>query len=774
MVMNPQAKKKTAPVFDLKDVDQENKMAMLNLMDGICGFSEETFQNGYQGSLFWFPLRSETSELSSETYDERKVKDIFNGFKLLAPSILLFLKQIDFIELFEKKNRLKKLLEVSLVGDKDDMINIGTKKRDFRRKIKNLNGKLAPSAVPLSLKFRVHCKGFEWMKLAATEEDWAVVDYYHGGGGGTSELKNFFQSNPNWSNSPYVSVGVRLSKPVISGNIFCFLPLPFTKGNKTGLPFHVNGFFSLSQDRHHLKWTSESDDDRSHTEKAVQWNQLMLKEIFPRAFAEVIRHLTEERRHDIDKDQLYALLPNHLKVSEDWKSIIYPVYHHLYSLNCIYTKNRQGRWICPTEAVFADCGLSPTVEDIYILHDMNIAKVDEYIMESLKEHGDLKHASLAELKLELLNQGKYQNMNTDQKQKLLLHFLDQKSTLLDDLELLPLADGTFTTFTQDSNAQCIYIFGDDAEQKMFPNMKAHFVELELQQGLKKKLLKLSDEGKFQLKVFQPEDLCKLLEICSIQNGWENDKTLTQEVSNWLLCVWNYISKLGEEKEQIIKNVSHLHLLPGNGEIKKLNVVSILKSQSGVGSLNTKVSKALENLGIVVFKTLPKKITECVEGRFVQYPTDSGLMDCLQKISQKEYLQEIIENFNFSSTDEEKHSLVIRLSSVQDIAKVKELVRKLELFATISNKQTCLEKVDVMYVEEDTHPKIPINPVDEVIYCSDNYTKIVAEKCGVKLLSFYSMVEKILIRLNSSYTLSEIKQFMAYFMENFHLFETQKG
>ncbi|XP_055956196.1 sacsin [Patella vulgata] len=232
MVMNPQAETKSAPVFDLNDLDRENQMAMLNLVDGICGFSEETFQNGYQGSLFWFPLRSEVSELSSETYDERKIKDIFNGFKLLAPSILLFLKEIESIELFEKKNQLKKLLEVSLVGDEDDMIKIRTKKRDFRKEIQNFKGKLAPSAVPLSSKFRVRCKGFAWMEHSATEEDWVVVDYYQGDGG-TSELKNFFQSNPNWSNSPYVSVGVLLSKQVISGNIYCFLPLPFTKGNKT-------------------------------------------------------------------------------------------------------------------------------------------------------------------------------------------------------------------------------------------------------------------------------------------------------------------------------------------------------------------------------------------------------------------------------------------------------------------------------------------------------------------------------------------------------------
>ncbi|KAK6178774.1 hypothetical protein SNE40_011284 [Patella caerulea] len=774
MVMNPQAETYRAPVFDLKDVDGENQMAMLNLMDGIFGFSEETFKNGYQGSLFWFPLRSKVSELSSETYDERKIKDIFHGFKLLAPSILLFLKEIESVELFEKKNQLKKLLEVSLVGDGVDMSNIGTKKRDFRKKIQNFKGKLAPGAVPLSLKFRVRCKGFAWMKHLTTEEDWVVVDYYHGDS--TSELKNFFQSNPNWSNSPYVSVGVRLSQTVTSGNIFCFLPLPFTKGNETGLPFHVNGFFSLSQDRHHLKWKSESEDDKSHTEKAVQWNQLILKEIFPNAIAEVIRQLTDESFYVIDKDQLYALLPNQSKVSEDWKSIIYPVYQHLYSISCIYTKNRQGRWISPTEAVFADQDLSSTIEDIYILHDINITKVEEYIVQSLKEHGDLKYASSDELKEELLKQGKYQDMNPDQKLNLLLHFLNQKSTLLEDLELLPLADGTFTTFTRDSNAQRVYICGDDREQKMFPNMKAHFVELELQQGLERKLLKLSEERTFQLKVFQPEDLCELLEVCLKENGWEDDKTLTQEVHNWLLCVWNYISNLGEEKEQIIKNVSHLYLLPwinenGNGEIKTLNGISILELHSGVGSLNVEVSKALENLGIVVFKTLPKMITECVEGCFVQYPTDSGLMECLHKISRRsEYLEEIIKNFNSSSTDEEKHSLVIRLSSVQDISQVKELIRKLELFTTISNKQTCLEEVDVMYFEENTYPKIPINPVDEVIYCSDDYTKIVAEKCGVKLLSFDSMVEKVLIQLNCSYKLSEKKHFMAYFMKNFHFFE----
>ena len=39
-----------------------------------------------------------------------------------------------------------------------------------------------------------------------------------------------------------------------SGHVFCFLPLPLEQKSSTGLPVHINGYFSISQNRRHLKW----------------------------------------------------------------------------------------------------------------------------------------------------------------------------------------------------------------------------------------------------------------------------------------------------------------------------------------------------------------------------------------------------------------------------------------------------------------------------------------------------------------------------------------
>ena len=38
------------------------------------------------------------------------------------------------------------------------------------------------------------------------------------------------------------------------GHVFCFLPLSLEQKSSTGLPVHVNGYFSISQNRRHLKW----------------------------------------------------------------------------------------------------------------------------------------------------------------------------------------------------------------------------------------------------------------------------------------------------------------------------------------------------------------------------------------------------------------------------------------------------------------------------------------------------------------------------------------
>jgi sacsin len=57
------------------------------------------------------------------------------------------------------------------------------------------------------------------------------------------------------SYSPYVSIAMPLhDDPEFKGHVFCLMPLPLEGISLTGFPVHVNGYFSLSQNRRCVKW----------------------------------------------------------------------------------------------------------------------------------------------------------------------------------------------------------------------------------------------------------------------------------------------------------------------------------------------------------------------------------------------------------------------------------------------------------------------------------------------------------------------------------------
>jgi hypothetical protein len=57
-------------------------------LDGIFGFSEGTLDSGnFEGTLFRFPLRNETTPLSDNVYSEKKILDLFNASFDIAPPL---------------------------------------------------------------------------------------------------------------------------------------------------------------------------------------------------------------------------------------------------------------------------------------------------------------------------------------------------------------------------------------------------------------------------------------------------------------------------------------------------------------------------------------------------------------------------------------------------------------------------------------------------------------------------------------------------------------
>jgi predicted metalloprotease len=70
-------------------------------------FNSDVIEKGqYTGTLFWFPLRQQESSLSSTVYSEEKAKFLFSSFIKEASYNLLFLRDLERIEVYNLENYL--------------------------------------------------------------------------------------------------------------------------------------------------------------------------------------------------------------------------------------------------------------------------------------------------------------------------------------------------------------------------------------------------------------------------------------------------------------------------------------------------------------------------------------------------------------------------------------------------------------------------------------------------------------------------------------------
>jgi sacsin len=136
-----------------------------------------------------------------------------------------------------------------------------------------------------------------------------------------------------------------------------------------------------------------------------------------------------------------------------------------------------------------------TVFDLLILDKVNAVVVPDHVSESFKKKGcKVTYAKPAYLKshMALTPKSNYKSLNLDKKQDLFeFIMLDSSTEGLEDLELLPLADGTFTTF---STGEKIILETNDIVET-FPGQESNFVHVNLRKKTTTHLTELVDKGK---------------------------------------------------------------------------------------------------------------------------------------------------------------------------------------------------------------------------------------------------------------------------------------
>ena len=480
--------------------------------EGIFGCGAECFTRRYDGTLFRFPLRESPSELSDNLYSPQKVLDLFECFQSDAHLALLFLKSLESIELYVRKeteSSPRKIFQVKIASE--SLEKVRATRKEFIDSIKDLKQGEVPSS-PISVTYPLTIECTTYAEQDA-EQDHTVshsylVTNYFSGGDTSAELKKLMESE-DLSYLPWVGVAMSVdplkSKEDPQGHLFCFLPLPLQKKSLTGLPVHVNGFFALSQNRRHLKWPTADQEEggKPLTDKALLWNKCLLKEVVPRAYADLLLQSIKMTREEIPVEVFYEAWPNLEKTDPKWQEILPLLFKELLSRAPVHTSADGGKWLEIKDAIFntleKDAETTPVLLRALASANTRIVTAPRHVMNVIDKHYGNVTIITPKLVRDVLRQVPSCYLKFTRGDKLLLlKYVLQDSCFGDlyNLDLLPLSNGTFTRFVQKDHSPCqpLYVSSEEHPQSLLPGLDHLFLDSSIKEDIRQQLETVATEG----------------------------------------------------------------------------------------------------------------------------------------------------------------------------------------------------------------------------------------------------------------------------------------
>ena len=219
--------------------------------------------------FFRFPLRPQNhvSELCDTEYTWEKIMNIFYSLQIEGHLHLLFLRNIESIELYCKKsgNDEPELLYRVCIAP-SCVETVQEKRQELLRQIR--------TEADCSLTYRL--KLDVWNKDTDSSSTFEYIVSQYCDRTGSRDLPQHL---------PIVGTALPLHDNDISvtsgGHLFCFLPLPLEEKSPTGLNVHLNGYFGVEQNRRHIKWPTA--EQKTITDSTLKWNMHLLTDLLPKA-----------------------------------------------------------------------------------------------------------------------------------------------------------------------------------------------------------------------------------------------------------------------------------------------------------------------------------------------------------------------------------------------------------------------------------------------------------------------------------------------------------
>uniref|UniRef100_A0A3P8T7B4 HEPN domain-containing protein n=1 Tax=Amphiprion percula TaxID=161767 RepID=A0A3P8T7B4_AMPPE len=721
--------------------DAEHQEALMNMRDQFQPFRDIVAlvsrqewskvvleDQHFEGTIFRFPLRNEASEISDNLYDSNKVVELFDSFIADADLSLLFLKNVTSVSLIHinvdgavnTRLEVKSSVPTEVVLETEDESIV--------------EGSTRFKLITLSSE---NHKATKWLLTTCTMKEGNIEDLDV-----LAKKLRFL---------PQVDLAFPCGEKRDSSDsrLSCFLPLPNNESNKTGLPVYVNACFGLTDNRRHIKWQEE---DQKHDEHAL-WNELLMKEVLPQAYVMIIQDaikLAQESRLAVSS--VYDLWPDIAQVQhkDKWYAVALDVLQHLFRQNValLSLAKDETKFIPPSEAVFPCNG--PTSTDILSAIKRTLvscgenlvtlpASVARAIREAYPHFATLKHVTPT-LVRRILHWNGVHGIAKDDKLCLLEYVLgDGKYEELEGLQLLPLSDGSFRSFT-DREEDTALIDSEEFPRVLLPFCKHLFIPHDLSSTCSTHLKELASRNLFNVLNIDADHVAEYTRRYLPQEWkqtrtehviWDNDNSQHPPLE-WFQEFWKFLNthfyELSPFTEIPLIPVSPLSVSQPVPVAKLQQNTTLIFQRSKQISLPDQIVQLVNKVGGTVVRGNEWLRHEDLDS-YVLCPSPRSVLKVLMNLNSQHLITELKSTSHRAG--EELKDYLSHLDSVS--GREKDLLLKLPLFHTMGGICVAAQsKQAVLLISGLTVPtELPMP--DSVIQCATEADRRLLQLLSVNLL-----------------------------------------
>ena len=529
--------------YPIREICARNKFDSLAPFEGVAGFSAQA--GIYPGTLFRFPLRNATSDLSENLYTIQTLRDLLVAIREEAKFLLLFLRSVQEIEVYEILQNGQQMPSFQVAIQEKDAI--ASKRKDFMVKLQAASAQARPPPYcitrSIDLVTDFHVEVTDHSSHTTTISHWLVANQVG------SQNQSALHSAAKQHVFPWVGTALELNRGSSSptspgGRIFCFLPMP-TEASSS-LPVHINGTFGLNDDRRTLKWPGTE----RKNDPAADWNKTLVSELLPPCYA---RLLMEAKKH-LRPEQFYEAWPRADVVkTTTWEGLLLPLFTQLFRQAVLWTERTEalqvvGEWITTMEGSFIPKGskVASVVRNALSQCEVKLVDIPLSIWSALSHSRTRVSEVSPKFAREQLNKHVESYCYIDEigKLELLRYCLsDKQYRELPGLSLLPLADHTFVAFAYRQFQTTRYLCTAECPHSLLPNLDNMLVDLPHDPDLSRSLSEVADQQITQLTKLTVAKVAELIPS-AMPAEWRYQKIVTlphgRFPSDWFKLFWQWV------------------------------------------------------------------------------------------------------------------------------------------------------------------------------------------------------------------------------------------